>query len=162
MAFVRGYPPAIVWGEFDRGWFWIDAHIVLQTFLNMFIIDVCVTHPVAMESVVMVTAMPGFDNHGLKAHNTTQHHTYIRAALSYSKQHGWLAQTMASSSGKIKYESAAAVLLIAASCNHTTLMLLLRLRWGILCRCELLPKHISLHPNMRQVMQLDQSCISKK
>ena len=47
-----------------------------------------VTCPVALESFVMVTAMPGFDNHGLKAYNTTQHHTYRYAALSYSKQHG--------------------------------------------------------------------------
>ncbi len=71
---------------------------------------------------------------------------------------------MALPSGKIVYKCAAAVLavLIAASHNQHTVMLLLRLRWGILCRREVLPKHISLHPNMRQVMQLGQTFISNK
>ena len=67
-------------------------------------------------------------------------------------------------SGKIVYECAAALLavLIAASHNQHTVMLLLRLRWGILCRCELLPKHISLHPDTCQMMQLGRNCTSKK
>ncbi len=53
-------------------------------------------------------------------------------------------------SREIVYEGAAAVLaaLIAASHNQHTMTLLLRLRWGILCRRELLPKHFSLHSKL--------------
>jgi len=71
---------------------------------------------------------------------------------------------MALPSGKILYKCAAAVLavMIAASHDQHTMMLLLRLRWGILGRRELLPKHVSLHSNMRQVMQLGRTFISKK
>ena len=70
---------------------------------------------------------------------------------------------MAQPSAKILYIHAAAVLAVlkAASHNQHTMMLLLQLRWGILCRRELLPKHISLHPNMGQVMHLAKLLIAK-
>ena len=67
---------------------WSTSDVVVQVLHSDKLVDCnvsCVTCPVALESLVIVTAMPGF-NHGLKANNTTQRHTCFSKLVSAWQQ----------------------------------------------------------------------------